>query len=148
LVAFQVLLRRQGEADFARRVRGSRIEEGARPARRDARAGRGLVHPWVLNDFSQFNLFLEVCDALVTRLRLEGELQVASFHPDYQFACTTAQDVENCTNRSPFPTLHLLREQSVSRAVESTDTEQIYLSNIERLRELGHDGWDALWRDD
>jgi hypothetical protein len=106
-----------------------------------------LIHPWVLNDFAQYNLFLEVCDALVAQLQLEGELQVASFHPDYQFAGTLPQDVENCTNRSPFPTLHLLREESVSRAVESTDTEALYLRNIERLRDLGHAGWDALWRE-
>jgi hypothetical protein len=105
-----------------------------------------LIHPWVLNDFAEYNLFLEVCEALVAELHLEGELQVASFHPDYQFAGTAAQDVENCTNRSPFPTLHLLREESVSRAVESTNTEEIYLRNIERLRGLGHAGWDALWR--
>jgi hypothetical protein len=107
-----------------------------------------LIHPWVLNDFAEYNLFLEVCDALVVQLGLEGELQVASFHPDYQFAGSAPQDVENCTNRSPFPTLHLLREESVTRAVETTNTEEIYLSNIETLRELGHAGWDGLWRDD
>jgi hypothetical protein len=107
-----------------------------------------LIHPWVLNDFSEYNLFLAVCDDLVVQLGLEGELQVASFHPDYQFAGSAPQDVENCTNRSPFPTLHLLREDSVSHAVETTDTEEIYLSNIQTLRELGHTGWDELWRDD
>ena len=107
-----------------------------------------LIHPWVLNDFAEYNLFLEVCDALVVQLGLEGELQVASFHPDYQFAGSAPQDVENCTNLSPFPTLHLLREESVTRAVETTNTEEIYLSNIETLRELGHAGWDGLWRDD
>jgi uncharacterized protein len=107
-----------------------------------------LIHPWVLNDFAEYNLFLEVCDALVAQLGLEGELQVASFHPDYQFAGTAPQDVENCTNRSPFPTLHLLREESVTRAVENTNTEDIYLSNIETLHQLGHSGWDDLWRDD
>jgi hypothetical protein len=107
-----------------------------------------LVHPWVLNDFAEFNLFLEACEALVAQLQLEGELQVASFHPDYQFAGTRPHDVENCTNRSPFPTLHLLREESVSRAVESTDTEEIYMNNIRMLRELGHAGWDDLWRDE
>jgi uncharacterized protein len=107
-----------------------------------------LIHPWVLNDFAEYNLFLEVCDALVAQLGLEGELQVASFHPDYQFAGTVAQDVENCTNRSPYPTLHLLREDSVTRAVENTNTEEIYLNNIQTLRELGRGGWDDLWRDD
>jgi hypothetical protein len=106
-----------------------------------------LIHPWVLNDFSEYNQFLEACDTAVAQLGLEGELQVASFHPDYQFAGTAPQDVENCTNRSPFPTLHLLREDSVTRAVEATNTEEIYLSNIQTLRELGHDGWLDLWRD-
>lgn len=106
-----------------------------------------LIHPWVLNDFSEYNEFLAVCDATVAELGLEGELQVASFHPDYQFAGTAPQDVENCTNRSPFPTLHLLREDSVTRAVEATNTEEIYSSNIQTLRELGHDGWLDLWRD-
>jgi hypothetical protein len=107
-----------------------------------------LIHPWVLNDFAEYNLFQEVCDALIVQLGLEGELQVASFHPDYQFAGTAPQDVENCTNRSPFPTLHLLREDSVTRAVETANTEEIYLSNIETLRALGHHGWDDLWRDE
>ena len=106
-----------------------------------------LIHPWVLNDFSEYNQFLEACDTAVAQLGLEGELQVASFHPDYQFAGTAPQDVENCTNRSPFPTLHLLREDSVTRAVETTNTEEIYLSNIQTLRDLGHDGWLDLWRD-
>jgi len=107
-----------------------------------------LIHPWVLNDFPAYNDFLDVCDALVAQLGLEGELQVASFHPDYQFAGTAPQDIENFTNRSPFPTLHLLREGSVSRAVERSDTKEIYLNNIGALRALGHAGWDALWRDE
>lgn len=105
-----------------------------------------LIHPWVLNDFRAYNDFLDVCDALLAQLGLAGELQVASFHPDYQFAGTAPQDIENFTNRSPFPTLHLLREASVSHAVDGTNTEAIYLDNIETLRELGHGGWDQLWR--
>jgi len=106
-----------------------------------------LIHPWVLNDFAEYNQFLEVCDAAVAELGLEGELQVASFHPDYQFAGTAPQDVENCTNRSPYPTLHLLREDGVTRATESMNTEEIYRRNIETLRGLGHAGWQDLWRD-
>jgi len=106
-----------------------------------------LIHPWVLNDFSEYNEFLAVCDDAVAELGLEGELQVASFHPDYQFAGTAPQDVENCTNRSPFPTLHVLREDSVTRATETTNTQELYLRNIQVLRELGHDGWLDLWRD-
>ena len=106
-----------------------------------------LIHPWVLNDFAEYNEFLEVCEGAVQQLGLEGELQVASFHPQYQFAGTAAQDVENCTNRSPFPMLHLLREESVSRAVEATDTDEISERNIQLLREMGQEGWANLWRD-
>jgi hypothetical protein len=76
-----------------------------------------LIHPWVLNDFMEFNDFLQICDATVAELGLEGELQVASFHPQYQFAGTRADDIGNYTNRSPYPTLHVLREASVERAV-------------------------------
>ncbi|MBN8035378.1 DUF1415 family protein, partial [Vibrio vulnificus] len=78
-----------------------------------------LVHPHVLQDFLAFNDFLDVADEAVRSLGLEGVLQVASFPPDYRFAGTRADDIENWTNRSPYPTLHLLREDSIARAVES-----------------------------
>jgi len=107
-----------------------------------------LIHPWVLTDFIEFNDFLALCDATVAELDLEGEIQVASFHPQYQFAGTRAQDIENHTNRSPYPTLHLLREASVERAVATVpDPDSIYRNNIRRLRELGFAGWQALWKD-
>jgi hypothetical protein len=107
-----------------------------------------LIHPWVLNDFAEYNEFLEVCDAAVADLQLEGEVQVASFHPQYQFADTQPEDIDNYTNRSPYPMLHLLRESSVERAVDAVgDADGIYLKNIRTLRELGHAGWQALWRD-
>ena len=70
-----------------------------------------VVHPQVLGDFLDYNDFLEQADALVIELELEGVLQVASFHPQYQFAGTLPDDIENCTNRSPYPTLHLLRRR-------------------------------------
>ena len=105
-----------------------------------------IVHPRVLGDFLDYNDFLEDADALVAGLELEGVLQVASFHPRYQFAGTDADDVENFTNRSPHPTLHLLREDSVSRAVEAfPDPDAIVDRNIETLRRLGRDGWRALF---
>jgi hypothetical protein len=108
-----------------------------------------LIHPWVLNDFIEFNDFLQICDAAVVELDLEGELQVASFHPQYQFAGTRPDDVENCTNRSPFPTLHLLREASIERVLlQVPDPDAIYEHNIERLRRLGPEGWRALWTGD
>lgn len=104
-----------------------------------------LVHPWVLNDFLDFNDFLGAADALVEDLDLDGVLQVASFHPDYQFDGTEADDVDNLSNRSPYPTLHLLREESIERAVETMpDTDAIYEANIETLRRIGRKGWDAL----
>ena len=104
-----------------------------------------LIHPQVLQDFHDFNDFLEIADATVTALGLEGELQVASFHPDYQFADAAPDAIENCTNRSPFPTLHLLRESSIDRAIEAIDdTDEIYRRNIESLRALGWEGWRRL----
>jgi hypothetical protein len=107
-----------------------------------------LIHPWVLNDFVEYNDFLEVCDDAVAELGLEGSMQVASFHPHYQFAGSRPDDIENYTNRSPFPTLHLLREASVERAIEAFgDTAQIYERNVRTLRALGHAGWQRLWRD-
>jgi hypothetical protein len=106
-----------------------------------------LIHPWVLTDFIEFNDFLQICDATVAELGLEGELQVASFHPQYQFAGTRADDIGNYTNRSPYPTLHLLREASVERAVAAvSDPDAIYENNILRLEALGIEGWDALWK--
>lgn len=106
-----------------------------------------LVHPNVLQDFEDYNDFLDVADAAVEALGLQGVLQVASFHPQYRFAGTAEDDVENCTNRSPFPTLHLLREESIDRAVEAfPQAESIYEANQARLRALGWAGWQALWQ--
>lgn len=108
-----------------------------------------LVHPHTLADFADYNDFLDVADALVRELDLEGEVQVASFHPDYRFADAPANAVENCTNRAPYPTLHLLRESSVDQAIASgVATDAICQRNIETLRNLGLDGWRALWIDD
>jgi hypothetical protein len=105
-----------------------------------------LIHPWVLADFIEYNDFLEVCDEAVLELGLEGTLQIASFHPQYQFAGSNPEDIENYTNRSPYPMLHLLREASVERAIAAVgDTEEIYRKNIRTLRALGHDGWMRLW---
>jgi hypothetical protein len=107
-----------------------------------------LIHPWVLADFIEYNDFLDVCETMIAELGLEGELQVASFHPQYQFAGTEPEDIENYTNRSPYPMLHLLREASIDRAVASVpDTDEIYRRNIRTLRTLGHAGWQQLWRD-
>jgi hypothetical protein len=118
--------------------------QAADPLRRETTL---LIHPWVLSDFLEYNDFLEVCEATVEHLGLEGELQVASFHPEYRFADTQPDDIGNYTNRSPFPMLHLLREASVERAIAAVgDTEKIYRQNILTLRALGHSGWQRLWR--
>lgn len=104
-----------------------------------------LIHPRVLNDFADFTRFLDLIDVVLRLHGLEGIVQVASFHPDYVFAGTAADDVTNCSNRSPFPTLHLLREASVERAVAAfPDAATIYERNLQTLRELGHAGWRAL----
>jgi len=104
-----------------------------------------LIHPHVLEDFLDYNDFLEVADGAVEELDLNGEIQVASFHPRYQFEGTSPDDVTNFSNRSPYPTLHLLREASVDKAVESfPEAQRIYEKNIETLRTLGAAGWRAL----
>lgn len=104
-----------------------------------------LIHPDVLRDFLDFNDFLDVADAAVEELGLEGELQVASFHPDYQFADTTPDDVSNNSNRAPFPILHLLREASIDRAVAAyPEAAAIFERNIATLRRLGAEGWRRL----
>lgn len=104
-----------------------------------------LIHPSVLTDFGDYNEFLGVADRTVRRLRLDGVLQIASFHPEYRFAGTAPDDVTNYTNRSPYPTLHLLREASVSRAVAAfPDASKIYERNMETLRRVGVAGWDGL----
>ena len=104
-----------------------------------------LIHPHALIDFLDYNDFLGIVDEAVAELDLEGIIQVASFHPDYQFAGTAPDDVSNCSNRSPFPTLHLLREDSITRAVEVfPDVDAIIDRNIATLEKLGRDGWDGL----
>lgn len=107
-----------------------------------------LIHPDVLTDFEEYNDFLDVVDAVVDAEDLEGVLQVASFHPDYRFAGTGADDRSNYTNRSPYPMLHLLREDSVSRAVDSLDDpDEIYRRNIQLLEEMPEERFKQIWPD-
>jgi uncharacterized protein len=104
-----------------------------------------LIHPQALTDFLDYNDFLDIADAAVEKLGLDGVLQVASFHPDYQFEGTSPGDVENLSNRSPYPMLHLLREDSIARAVAAyPDAAAIYERNIDTLRQLGAHGWRQL----
>jgi hypothetical protein len=97
-----------------------------------------LIHPYVLNKFLDYNDFLDVADALIEEQNYAGEFQVASFHPLYQFAGTSADAAENFTNRSPYPTLHLLREENLERAIEGyPHPEKIPARNIRTLNQLG-----------
>ena len=105
-----------------------------------------LVHPGVLADFLDFNDFLALADGALVALQLDGILQIAAFHPQFQFAGTDAGDITNATNRSPWPTLHLIREDSIDRAVEAfPEAEAIYERNIETLLALGPEGWRRLF---
>ena len=105
-----------------------------------------IVHPGVLGDFLDYNDFLDVADAIVVEMELDGVIQVASFHPQYQFEETAPHDITNYTNRSPYPTLHLLREESVDEAVAMhPDTESIPTRNIATMKRLGLDGWLAIF---
>ena len=106
-----------------------------------------LIHPQVLADFADYNQFLELADGLLLQMELDGVFQIASFHPDYQFADTHPDDAENYTNRSPFPLLHLLREESLARAIEHTpDVDQIPIRNIQTMNELGTEELKHLFR--
>jgi len=104
-----------------------------------------LIHPFALADFLDFNDFLDAADAALDDLDLTGEIQIASFHPRYQFAGTQPDDIENYTNRSPYPILHLLREASIERGMTAfPDAAQIFEKNIDTLARLGHEGWSKL----
>jgi hypothetical protein len=106
-----------------------------------------LICPHALPDFEDYNDFLDEADAVLLDMDLEGVIQVASFHPDYRFADTEPDDLSNATSRSPWPMLHLLREDSVERAVAAFgDTDAIVEANLRTLRALGSDGWEALSR--
>ncbi|MBI1906651.1 MAG: DUF1415 domain-containing protein [Rhodocyclales bacterium] len=104
-----------------------------------------LIHPTLFADFLDFNEVVGIAEEAIVEHELEGVLQIASFHPRFQFADTDADDITNYTNRSPYPTLHLLREDSITRAVAAyPDADRIAERNIETLQELGKAGWDAL----
>ena len=104
-----------------------------------------LIVPQMLHDFLEFNDFLDEADGVLQELDMEGEFQVASFHPQFQFADTEPDDITNFTNRSPYPTLHLLREESIDRAVEAfPEAETIYETNMATLEKLGLKGWQDL----
>ena len=105
-----------------------------------------LIHPLAMGDFLDFHFFLGEVDALIRNLGFDGVFQVASLHPQYEFAGSAPDDIANFTNRSPYPTLHLLRESSIDRAVAAfPDAADIFERNIETMERLGHEGWKKLW---
>lgn len=104
-----------------------------------------LIAPHAFADFLEFNDFLDDAETMLDELGLEGVLQIASFHPRFQFADTEEDDITNATNRSPYPTLHLIREESMDRAVDAfPEAEAIFEANMAKLEELGASGWEAL----
>ena len=104
-----------------------------------------LIAPLALPDFLDFNDFLDRADRLLRKMRLDGIFQIASFHPQFQFADAAPDDISHFTNRAPYPVLHLLREESIDRAVAAfPDAALIYEHNMETLRALGQAGWQAL----
>lgn len=107
-----------------------------------------LILPYALATFDDFVAFLDVVEIALKVQGLTGVIQVASFHPQYRFADAEADDMSNFTNRSPYPVLHLLREESLARAIEAfPDTAVIYERNMATLRTLGMAGWLALGSD-
>lgn len=108
-----------------------------------------LVVPCLFEQFSDFNDYLDIAEAVLDELELVGEIQLASFHPFYQFANTEPDDLSNYTNRAPYPILHLLREDSLDRAAEQyPDASVIFQRNVAVVQELGVDGWHRLLQDD
>ena len=104
-----------------------------------------LIHPTLFPDFLDFNDVHQIADEAVVEHELDGVIQIASFHPEFQFADSEPDDITNYTNRAPFPTLHLIREESLDKAVEAfPEAEMIFERNIETMKKLGLAGWLAL----
>ena len=132
-----------GAEALAQDLRRELADLAAAPA--EVRDTTLLMAPDCLQEFLEFNDFLGLAEDVLEELDLDGTLQIASFHPQFQFAGTDAGDVTNCTNRAPYPTLHLLREDSIDRAVQAyPEAEAIYERNMEVLEQLGMPGWQAL----
>ncbi|MDD5296454.1 MAG: DUF1415 domain-containing protein [Rhodocyclaceae bacterium] len=105
-----------------------------------------LIHPLALTEFLDYGWFLPLAERVLEDLGLVGEIQIAHFHPQFQFSDCGPDDIENFTNRSPYATLHLIRESSIDRAVAAfPDAAEIFDKNIETLRRMGHEGWRRLW---
>lgn len=111
----------------------------------DVRDTTLFIAPLADADFVLFNDLVGEAERRLSQLGLEGVLQIAPFHPRFQFAGTTPDDITNATNRAPYPTLHLIREASIDRAVAAyPNAERIYEANMALLERLGPAGWKAL----
>lgn len=107
-----------------------------------------LVIPYLFQDFYDFNDYMDVAEGVLERLDLLGKIQIANFHPAYQFAGTQADEMSNYTNRSPYPILHLIREASLDKATHQfPDASIIFERNIALMQELGIDAWEKLMED-
>lgn len=141
-VRLQLTQARDADALLARLADELRFLADADPAEVETTL---LIAPHMLASFEDFLDFMDLAEACVEALDLEGEIQVASFHPDFQFGDAPADDAAHATNRSPYPTLHLIREASIEAAVAAhPDPDRIWQRNLEVMRQLGPDGWDAL----
>ena len=106
-----------------------------------------LIEPKLFEDFEVFNQMLDIAEQTVLEHGLEGVIQIAPFHPQFQFADTDENDISNYTNRSPYPILHLIREDSIAQAMQAFEgADTIFERNIALLQQMGHDGWQALWQ--
>lgn len=104
-----------------------------------------LVCPTLFDDFLLFNDMLDVAESALADNNAEGVIQIAPFHPDFYFEGTEADDIGNYTNRSPYPTLHLIREDSIAKAAETfADPSEVFERNIALLEKMGHAGWAEL----
>lgn len=141
-IRWQVSAARRPEALLAELVEALQALAAADPVQHDTTL---IVHPWVLERFDDFNAFLGVAEAAIEATGLRGVLQLAAFHPRWRFAEHPPSDPAHASNRAPWPTLHLLREASVARAVAAVpEAATIFERNIATLRGLGAPGWDAL----
>ncbi len=141
-IRWQLSPARHAEALLAELVEALQALAEADPAQHDTTL---IVHPWVLGRFDDFNAFLGLAEAAIEAAGLRGVLQLAAFHPRWRFAEHAPGDPAHASNRAPWPTLHLLREASVARAVAAVpEAATIFERNIATLRALGEPGWQAL----
>lgn len=106
-----------------------------------------IIYPENFTDFEDYLELLGIAEALLAKEGYEGIYQLASFHPEYQFGGTDKEDASNYTNRSPYPMLHLLREEDVEKAIAGfPDPDSIPEKNIAFTKKMGREYMQQLWR--